>query len=62
MSASISIPDRFRAARERAGLSVLEVAALADVSPECVWDLESHDDELMQVYSPAELRHFAVIL
>ena len=62
MNAAVSIPDRFRAARERAGLSVAETAARAGVSEPCVWDLESHDDELMTVYSPADLLRFASIL
>ena len=56
---ALSTSARFRAARERAGLSVAEAAARAGISESCVWDLESHDDELMTVYSPADLQRFA---
>lgn len=62
MNAAISTADRFRAARERAGLSIAKTAARAGVSESCVWDLESYDDELMMVYSPADLQRFAGIL
>ena len=62
MDTALTNPDWFRAARERAGLSIAEVAARAGVSEPCVWDLESYDDELMMVYSPAELQRFAGIL
>jgi transcriptional regulator with XRE-family HTH domain len=62
MNAAISNPDRFRAARERAGLSIAETAAKAGVSEPRVWDLESYDDELMMTCSPADLQRFAGIL
>src|SRR4051794_8222545 len=62
MSDVISVPDRFRAARERAGLTIAETAARAGISEPSVWDLESHDDELMTAYSPADLQRFAGIL
>jgi transcriptional regulator with XRE-family HTH domain len=60
MNAAVSTSARFRAARERAGLSIAETAARAGVSEPCVWDLEAHDDELMTVYSAAALQRFAL--
>jgi len=60
MNAAVSTSDRFRAAREHAGLSIAETAARTGVSEPSVWDLETHDDELMMVYSPAELQRFAL--
>ena len=62
MNATPSTSARFRAARERAGLSIAEAAARAGISESCVWDLESYDDELMTVYSPADLQRFARVL
>ena len=62
MNAAVSTSTRFRVARERAGLSIADTAARAGVSEPCVWDLETHDDELMTVYSPADLQRFAGIL
>jgi transcriptional regulator with XRE-family HTH domain len=57
--ATVSTSARFRAAREHAGLSIAETAARTGVSEPSVWDLETHDDELMMVYSPGELQRFA---
>jgi transcriptional regulator with XRE-family HTH domain len=57
-----STPEHFRAARERAGLSVAEVAVRAGVAEPCIWDVESYEDELTSVYSPAQLRRFAAVL
>ena len=62
MKVVTSNPDRFRAARERAGLSIAETAARAGVSEPWVWDLESYDNELMMTCSPADLQRFAGIL
>src|SRR5439155_25787382 len=59
MNATVSNSARFRAAREKAGLTIAETAARTGVSEPSVWDLETHDDELMMVYSPAELQRFA---
>lgn len=56
-----SLPGVFKQARECAGLSAAEVAERAGVSPECVHDLESYDDELIAIYSAAELQRFAAI-
>lgn len=55
-------PARFREARERAGLSVAEVAERAGVSDAAVWDLESYDDEMVTACSVADLRRFAGVL
>jgi transcriptional regulator with XRE-family HTH domain len=60
--APVSIAERFRLARERAGLSMAEVAARADVSEPCVCDLEGFNDELMTAYSAADLQRFAAVL
>jgi transcriptional regulator with XRE-family HTH domain len=62
MNATVPMSARFRAARARAGLSIAETATRAGVSEPCVWDLETHDDELMTVYSPADLQRFAGVL
>lgn len=62
MNAAVSTSNRFRVARERAGLSIAETATRAGISEPCVWDLEIHDDELMTVYSPAYLQRFASVL
>jgi transcriptional regulator with XRE-family HTH domain len=59
MNAAVSTSARFRAAREKAGLTIAQTAARIGVSEPSVWDLETHDDELMMVYSPAELQRFA---
>jgi transcriptional regulator with XRE-family HTH domain len=54
--------ERFRLARERAGLSVTDVALEVGVSAASIYDLEAYDDELVQVYSPIDLRRFASVL
>jgi len=59
MNIAASNSARFRAARERAGLSIAETATRTGISEPCVWDLETHDHELMSVYSPADLQRFA---
>ena len=62
MPVSVSSSERFRQARERAGLSVDQVAERMGIQPPCVWDIESHGEELSSVYSPAELQRFAQVL
>jgi transcriptional regulator with XRE-family HTH domain len=62
MKSADSNPGRFREARERAGMSITEMAMRAGISEPCVWDLESHEDELMVAYSSADLQQFAAIL
>jgi transcriptional regulator with XRE-family HTH domain len=59
LTPAASTSARFRAARERAGLSIAETAARVGISEASVWDLETYDDELMTLYSPAELQRFA---
>ena len=54
--------DRFRMARHQAGLSVFEFAARAGISEASAFDLESYDDEMLTVYSPADLQRFATVL
>lgn len=62
MSDSNSTASRFKACRERAGLSHEEVAHQFGSSPECIWDIEAVDRELAACYSPAEVGRFAKIL
>ncbi len=62
MSLTASTSTRFRIARERAGLSIADTAARAGIFESCVWDLESHNDELMSVYCAADLQRFAGVL
>ena len=59
MNTAVSTSARFRAVRERAGLSIAETAARVGVSEPCVWDLETYDDDLMTVCSPVDLQRFA---
>jgi hypothetical protein len=59
---AISTSARLRTARERAGLSIAETAARAGISEPAVWDLEGNEDELMMVYSAADLQRFADVL
>ena len=54
--------DRFRMARERAGLTVFEVARRIGLSDASVFDLESYADELLMVYGPADLTRFSYVL
>ena len=61
MDAAISTSNRFRTARERAGLSIAETAERTGISEPCVHDLETHDEEVMSVYSPADLQQFASV-
>jgi transcriptional regulator with XRE-family HTH domain len=53
---------RFREARERAGLSPAEAATRMGISTPCVWDIETYDDELESVYSPANIQRFCLVL
>lgn len=54
---------RFRQARERAGLSHDQVGPQSGVpiGSSAVWDIETHEDELSSLYSPAEVRKFAAL-
>lgn len=55
MSVNTSIASRFRELRERAGLSLDEVAKQTGVSP---WDIEVGDSEFTCCYSPSNVRRF----
>jgi transcriptional regulator with XRE-family HTH domain len=57
-----SLASRFREFREGAGLSHDEAAQKMGISPPCVWDLESYEDELLTVYSPLDVQRFARVL
>ena len=61
-NSAFSPAKRFRDARERAGISIAEFAKRVSLSKPSVWDLETMDDELTMVYSPAELQKFASVL
>jgi transcriptional regulator with XRE-family HTH domain len=54
-----SISERLKKLRERAGLSVEEVAAKMTVSP---FHIEIPDDEFTCEYSPADARRFCEVL
>ena len=54
--------ERFRRTRERAGLTIADVAARAGLSEGSVWDLESFDDELTLVYGPSDLARLTAVL
>ena len=60
--APLPLSLRFRAARERAGLSRDDAATDMGVPVECVWEIESQDDELCTSYAPADIRHFCKVL
>ena len=62
MSPEAAQAARFRSVRERACISVFEFAARAGILASSAFDLESYDDEMMTVYSPAELQRFAGVL
>jgi hypothetical protein len=64
MNAPTSPATRFQECRERAGLSHDEVAKRFDplLSSACIWDIESHDDELSSCYSPHQVQRFSLIL
>jgi hypothetical protein len=47
---------RFREARERAGLSIDEVATRSGISDLSVWDLEQFEGDLTACYSPKEVQ------
>lgn len=56
-----NLGERFKQARERAGLSIEEVAERTGLSKPCIWDIECCPDELMSVYSLSDVCRFAVI-
>src|ERR1041384_2174193 len=58
MPAATSPEARFRAFRERAGLSHDEAARRMCISSRSVWDIESCEDELSECYSPSQVRLF----
>lgn len=62
MVTHVSHADRFRKFRERAGLTVSELAERTSLSEASVFDLESFDDELNTVYGPSDLTRFAAVL
>ena len=62
MSTVASPASRFRECRERAGLSHDDAARLMGISSPSVWDIESHDDELLSCYSPRQVHQFCRVL
>lgn len=62
MPETLSPSKRFRELRERAGLSPDEAAFRMGISTPCVWDIETHEDELASCYSPSEVRRFCEAL
>lgn len=52
----------FREARERAGLPADEAARRMCISRSLLRSLESNDDELTAVYSPADVQRFCSVL
>ncbi|HEY0455333.1 MAG TPA: helix-turn-helix transcriptional regulator [Verrucomicrobiae bacterium] len=53
---------RFRAARERAGLSPTELASLSGVSDAGIWDIEDCDGDLTSCYSACDVQKFCRVL
>ncbi|HZR20771.1 MAG TPA: helix-turn-helix transcriptional regulator, partial [Verrucomicrobiae bacterium] len=53
---------RFRELRERAGLSIDEIARRIGVQSPCIWDIESFEDEITSCYSPIEVQRFCKAL
>jgi transcriptional regulator with XRE-family HTH domain len=47
---------RFREARERAGLSIDQVALRSGISFEAIWDIESFEGDMTCCYSPKEIQ------
>lgn len=62
MPATTSPEFRFRKFRERAGLSHEEAAQQMGISVASVWDIESFDDEIAELYSPSQVRQFCRVL
>ena len=62
VNSTVSISKRFREARERAGLSHDDAASGMGISGPCVWDIETHDDEIRSCYSVAEVQRFCGVL
>lgn len=53
---------KFREARERAGLSINDLAQLSGFASASIWDLEQFEGDLTSCYSPAELKQLCGIL
>jgi len=62
VNSAISISTRFREARERAELSHDEVASRMGLSPPCIWDIESHEEEICNCYSVAQVQRICIVL
>jgi transcriptional regulator with XRE-family HTH domain len=62
MADTMSLSKRFRELRERAGLSPDEAASRMGISSPCVWEIESHEDELASCYSPCKVQQFCAAL
>ncbi|HEY2081656.1 MAG TPA: helix-turn-helix domain-containing protein [Verrucomicrobiae bacterium] len=62
MAEPTSVAARFRQFRERDGLSENEASRQMGISPSCLWDIESFEGDLLQGYSPIELRKFCRVL
>jgi transcriptional regulator with XRE-family HTH domain len=62
MATCNSPASRFREFRERAGLTHDQVANGLLISASCIWDIESHDDELSICYSPRDIQKFCQVL
>jgi transcriptional regulator with XRE-family HTH domain len=54
-----AVSERFRALRERAGLTIEEAAARMEVSP---FHIETTDDDFTVSYSAADVRRFCGVL
>jgi transcriptional regulator with XRE-family HTH domain len=62
VNSNISISTRFREYRERAGLSHDEAASMMGISGPCVWDIETHEEEIGSCYSVADVQRFCGVL
>ncbi len=62
MQTTASCPTSIREARERAGLRPEEAARRMCLSPSLLRSLESDDDELTAVHSPADVQRFCSAL
>lgn len=59
---TVSIPEIFRDARERAGLPPEEAARRMCLSRSLLRRIESDDDELTAVHSPADIQRYCSVL
>lgn len=62
MTDGTSLACRFQKFREQAGLTKDQAADQMGISLACLWDLETHDDEISCCYSPSEVRAFCRVL